>query len=212
MASLGRPALRAAVGLSQAPPLARSEHVGGLSDAEALRRLRRDPEAIVSLYDRHVARLVAALAAASGDRELAFDLAQETFARALERGQRVRVDEGGSAWPWLWTVARNLLRDAQRRDVVDRSARRRLGIATIAYDDQAIDDLIARVDAQELRSVLGHALEALPAEQRDAVVGRVVLDRDYAGLADDSVDETAIRARVLRGLRALRIRLSGGRP
>jgi DNA-directed RNA polymerase specialized sigma24 family protein len=143
MASLGRPALRAAVGLSQAPPLARSEHVGGLSDAEALRRLRRDPEAIVSLYDRHVARLVAALAAASGDRELAFDL---------------------------------------------------------------------RVDAEELRSVLGHALEALPAEQRVAVVGRVVLDRDYAGLADGSVDETAIRARVSRGLRALRIRLSGGRP
>jgi len=47
------------------------------------------------------ARQVAALAAASGDRELAFDLAQETFARALERGQRVRVEEGGSAWPWL---------------------------------------------------------------------------------------------------------------
>jgi hypothetical protein len=32
--------------------------VGGLSDAETVRRLRRDPEAIVSLYDRHVARLV----------------------------------------------------------------------------------------------------------------------------------------------------------
>jgi RNA polymerase sigma factor (sigma-70 family) len=186
--------------------------VGGLSDAEALRRLRRDPEAIVSLYDRHVARLVAALAAASGDRELAFDLAQETFARTLERRQRVRVEEGGSAWPWLWTVARNLLRDTQRRQVVDRSARRRLGIATVAYDDQAIDDLIARVDADELRGVLGHALEALPAEQRDAVVGRVVLDRDYARLAGDLVDETAIRARVSRGLRALRIRLSGGRP
>ena len=68
-----------------------------LSDAEALRRMRRDPEAIVSLYDRHVARLVAALAAAGGDRELAFDLAQETFARALERGHRVRVGEDGSA-------------------------------------------------------------------------------------------------------------------
>jgi len=186
--------------------------VGGLSDAEALRRLRRDPEAIVSLYDRHVARLVAALAAASGDRELAFDLAQETFARALERGHRVRVAEGGSAWPWLWTVARNLLRDAQRREIVDRSARRRLGMAKVAYDDHAIEDLIARVDAEELRSALGHALEELPAEQRDAVVRRVVLDRDYAGLAGDSVDETAMRARVSRGLRALRIRLSGGRP
>ena len=96
--------------------------------------------------------------------------------------------------------------------MVDRSARHRLVIATIAFDDQAIDDLIARVDAEELRDVLGRALEGLPAEQRDAVVGRVVLDRDYAGLAGDSVDQTAIRARVSRGLRALRIRLSGGRP
>jgi DNA-directed RNA polymerase specialized sigma24 family protein len=76
----------------------------------------------------------------------------------------------------------DLLRDVQRRAVADRSARRRLGIAMVAYDDQAIDDLIARVDAEELRSVLGHALEELPAEQRDAVVGRVVLDRDYAAL------------------------------
>jgi DNA-directed RNA polymerase specialized sigma24 family protein len=76
----------------------------------------------------------------------------------------------------------DLLRDVQRRAVADRSARRRLGIAMVAYDDQAIDDLIARVDAEELRSVLGHALEELPAELRDAVVGRVVLDRDYAAL------------------------------
>ena len=78
----------------------------------------------------------------------------------------------------------------------------------VAYDDQAIDDLIARVDAEELRSVLGHALEELPAEQRDAV-GRVVLDRDYAALADDSVDETAIRARSRVGCVRLRIRLPG---
>jgi DNA-directed RNA polymerase specialized sigma24 family protein len=112
----------------------------------------------------------------------------------------------------LWTVARNLLRDAQRREIVDRSARRRLGMAKVAYDDHAIEDLIARVDAEELRSALGHALGELPAEQRDAVVRRVVLDCDYAGLAGDSVDENAIRARVSRGLRALRIRLSGGRP
>jgi RNA polymerase sigma-70 factor, ECF subfamily len=184
--------------------------MSGLSDAEALRRLRRDPEAIVALYDRHVARLVAALAAASGDRELAFDLAQETFARALEHGHRVRVAEDGSAWPWLWTVARNLLRDQRRRELVDRRARKRLGIRTIAYEEQAVDDLITRVDVEELRAVLGEALDALPAEQRNAVVGRVVLGREYAALTEGSADESAIRARVSRGLRALRVRLSGG--
>jgi DNA-directed RNA polymerase specialized sigma24 family protein len=54
--------------------------VSSLSDAQALRRCRRDPEAICVLYDRHVARLVAGIAYACGDRETAFDIAQETFA------------------------------------------------------------------------------------------------------------------------------------
>jgi DNA-directed RNA polymerase specialized sigma24 family protein len=107
-----------------------------LSDAEALRRLRRDPDATVALYDRHVARLVAALASASPDRQLAFDLAQETFARVLQVGHRVRLEADGSAWPWLWTVARNLLRDSQRRYVVERGARQRLGISAMPYDEQ----------------------------------------------------------------------------
>jgi RNA polymerase sigma factor (sigma-70 family) len=186
--------------------------VGGLSDADALRRLRRDPDAIVALYDRHVARLVAALVHEGAEPELAFDLAQETFARALERGHRVRIPEDGSAWPWLWTVARNLLRDWRRREVVDRSARDRLGIGAVGYDDAALDELLTKLDADRLHDELSSALDALPFEQREAVVGRVVLEREYSFLAGAATEESAVRARVSRGLRALRVRLSGGKP
>jgi RNA polymerase sigma factor (sigma-70 family) len=182
--------------------------VSSLSDAQALRRCRRDPEAICVLYDRYVARLIAAVAHACGDRETAFDIAQETFARVLERGHRVKLPPDGSAWPWLWTVARNLLRDRQRREVVDAGARRRLGIGTVRFDAEAIDELIDRLDADELRT----ALEALPVDQRQAVVGRVA-GLEYAELAGRfGASEEAVRARVSRGLRALRLRLSGGRP
>jgi RNA polymerase sigma-70 factor (ECF subfamily) len=185
----------------------------GLSDAEALRRLRRDPDAIVALYDRHVARLVAALASASGDRQLAFDLAQETFAQVLQVGHRVRLETDGSAWPWLWTVARNLLRDSQRRDVVERGARQRLGISAIPYDEQAVDELISRVDATDLRAEVRAALAELPHQQREAVVGRVLVADNYASLSVlTGTSEQALRARVSRGLRTLRLRLSGGRP
>jgi RNA polymerase sigma factor (sigma-70 family) len=184
-----------------------------MSDAEALGRCRRDPGAICVIYDRHVARLVAALTHASGDSELAFDLAQETFARALERGHRVKVPPDGSAWPWLWTVGRNLLRDRQRRELVDASARRRLGIAMVPYDGQAIEELIAQVEFEGLTEPLASALSDLPSEQRDAVVGRVVAGLDYERLATTfNTSEQALRARVSRGLRTLRIRLSGGRP
>jgi RNA polymerase sigma-70 factor (ECF subfamily) len=184
-----------------------------LSDAEALRRSRRDPDAICVLYDRHVARLVAALARLGGDPELAFDLAQETFARALERGHRVRLPPEGSAWPWLCSVGKNLLRDSKRRDRVDLSARRRLGIAAVPYDEHAVDELIARVDADELRKALGLALDELPSDQRGAVVGRVALDAGYDDLAEAfGPTEQALRARVSRGLRAMRVRMSGGKP
>jgi RNA polymerase sigma factor (sigma-70 family) len=179
-----------------------------LSDAQALRCCRRDPEAICVLYDRHIARLIAAVAHACGDRETAFDIAQETFARVLERGHRVNLPPDGSAWPWLWTVARNLLRDRQRRHVVDACARKRLGIATVHFEAEAIDELIERVEAEELRAALGE----LPFDQRDAVVGRVAGELEYAELAGRfGASEEAVRARVSRGLRALRLRLSGGR-
>ena len=184
----------------------------GPSDAEALRRVRRDPEAICVLYDRHLPRLLAALARI-GDRELAFDIAQKTFALTLERGHRVKLPPDGSAWPWLWTVGRNLLRDYQRREAVDRRARRRLGIPPVDYDAAAVDELIARVDAEDLREPLALALGELPADQRGAVIGRVGLGLGYERLAEASgTTEEALRARVSRGLRALRIRLSGGRP
>jgi DNA-directed RNA polymerase specialized sigma24 family protein len=94
---------------------------------------------------------------------------------------------------------------------VDRGARGRLGIASVAYDE-AIDELLAKLDAEERHDELGAALGELPLEQRDAVVRRVVLERDYRRLAGASAKESAVRARVSRGLRALRIRLSGGRP
>jgi RNA polymerase sigma factor (sigma-70 family) len=184
-----------------------------LSDAEALRRCRRDPDAICVLYDRHVARLIAAVALKCGDRETAFDIAQETFARTLERGHRVRLPPDGSAWPWLWTVAKNLLRDSQRRDRVDATARLRLRIATVPYDAHAIDELIARVDAQELHEILTGALGELSSDQRQAVLGRVAGEFAYEELAVDlKASEDAVRARVSRGLRALRLLLSGGRP
>jgi RNA polymerase sigma-70 factor, ECF subfamily len=186
---------------------------GDVSDAEALSRLRRDPDAIVALYDRHFARLVAAIASASGDRQLAFDLAQETFARTLEVGHRVRLPADGSAWPWLWTVAQNLVRDSRRRDAVERSARQRLGISTVPYDEQAVDELISRLAAAELRDEVRAALADLPEEQRQAIVGRVLLADDYDGLsALTGTSQQVLRARVSRGLRALRLRLAGGRP
>ena len=183
-----------------------------LSDAEALRQIRFDPEAVCALYDRHVGPLVGALSRRSGDRELAFEIAQETFARTLEEGHRVRLAPDASAWPWLWSVARNLLTDHQRRGAVDSRARARLGIAYVPAGD-ALDELVERLEAEQLAAPLQRAVTALPREQRQALAGRVGLGLSYRELAGATgASEQVLRARVARGLRTLRIRLSGGRP
>jgi RNA polymerase sigma factor (sigma-70 family) len=183
-----------------------------MDDAEALRRIRTDPEAVCFLYDRHAGPLVAALSRRAGDRELAFEIAQETFARTLQHGHRVRLGADASAWPWLWSVACNLLADHHRRGAVDVRARARLGLATVPYGDD-VDELVERLEVERLAGRIEHAVAGLPEEQRQALAGRVGLGLSYRELASATgASEQLLRARVARGLRTLRLRLSGGRP
>jgi RNA polymerase sigma-70 factor (ECF subfamily) len=172
------------------------------SDAALLRLLRRDPDAIGVLYDRHFARLAAYLRRCGADDETALDAAQEAFARLLVRGPRVRLGRGQTAWPWLAVAGRNLVRDAQRRGAVDARARRRLGIGRDGGDPSA--EAISRVDAARLRPRLAAALAGLTAEQRYAVGARVLGGLEYAEIAAAAeVSELTARSRVSRGLRSL---------
>jgi RNA polymerase sigma factor (sigma-70 family) len=182
----------------------------GLSDVDALRRSRTDPDAICELYDRYHAPLLRALLRRGHDRELAFEILQETFARALEHGHRVRLAPDGTAWPWLWSVARNLMTDALRRGVVDARARDRLGYATVPYDADALDELLDRIAGGELAEKLGRAVDDLPAQQQEALAGRVERGLTYRELSEATgASEQVLRARVARGLRTLRLRLVG---
>jgi RNA polymerase sigma factor (sigma-70 family) len=179
------------------------------ADAELLERMRHDPQAVALLHDRHARRLVVYLQRQGATDEAALDAAQETFARLITRHRRVRTAEDGSLWPWLAVIARNLVRDWQRRGVVDARARRRLGLA-IADDETA--DAAARADARELRPQLRLALQCLPHEQRTAVTARVIDELDYDEIARATgATEQTVRQRVSRGLHAMQTFLEGGR-
>lgn len=201
--------------MSQTPRAARLPGVTDerLTDAEALRLLRRDPDAICSLYDRYLVRLVRFLQGAGASREVAWDATQETFARLLERGYRGRLAPDGSAWPWLAVTARNLLCDWQRRGSVDDRARRKLGTALVVAMGDELEDALARLDGESLGAELELALGYLPADQRAAVTGRVIGEADYGEIAAVArTSEQTIRRRVSRGLRAMRTLLEGGKP
>jgi RNA polymerase sigma factor (sigma-70 family) len=182
------------------------------SDAELVRQLRRDPDAICELYDRYAGRLVRFLGGFAGT-EVGWDATQETFARLLERRPRVRIAADGTIWPWLATTGRNLIRDWERRKRVDDRARRKLGISTIQATDEELDAALARLDAKRHADELRDALVALPPAQRDAVTEHIVNGVAYAVLAGRTeTSEQTLRRRVSRGLQAMRQRLEGAQP
>jgi RNA polymerase sigma-70 factor (ECF subfamily) len=78
-----------------------------------------------------------------------------------------------------------------------------------SYADGGFDDVVSRLDVAGLQQEIASALSELPQSQREALWLRIVDELDYAAIADATASsEQAVRLRVFRGLRALRLRLS----
>jgi RNA polymerase sigma-70 factor (ECF subfamily) len=173
-------------------------------DAALLAASRSDPDAFRELYDRYAAPIHGYFVRRTGDRDAAFDLAAETFAQAwLVRG-RFSDEVDGSAAPWLYGIARNVLLMSLRRGKLERRAVERLGVAERLdgpYEAAAIAPEEHWADgADEL-------LDALPPSQREAVRMRVVQELSYEQIAVAlGTRAAAARVRVHRGLAALRAR------
>src|ERR1700759_2544632 len=79
--------------------------------AQGLRR--RDPQLLDELIEKYQFRLFRYLVYITGDRTRAEDFFQETWIRVLERGHQY---DGKSRFEgWLFSIARNLVIDWQRR-------------------------------------------------------------------------------------------------
>src|SRR5437867_364406 len=125
------------------------------SDAQLIRSARKDPEALAELYRRH-ARSVDRFLRARVPSGHAPELTAETFAQAALSLRRFRDEADGSAAPWLFGIARNLLRRSLERERVADAARKRLGVPLDSYCDDE-DALVDRVDAVQLRPSLESA-------------------------------------------------------
>jgi RNA polymerase sigma-70 factor (ECF subfamily) len=131
-----------------------------------LRRARRgDPAATETLIGLFQGPLQAYLHRLGGDRELAEDLAQETFVRVL--GNLGRFDDRFRFSTWLYTIGRRLwmnhLNKHRPRADSEHVESRGGGEAPMA--------LAARQEQRtRLRRLLDRALEVLSAPQREMVV------------------------------------------
>jgi RNA polymerase sigma-70 factor, ECF subfamily len=170
------------------------------TDAALLRAARDDPHAFRELYDRYATQVNVFHLRRTRDPDASHDLTAETFAQAWLSRRRFRDRAGGSAGPWLFAIARNVLVSSVRRGVLEDDARHRLGLldgaTSVAPDERWLDD------ADEI-------LGTLPAAQGDAIRLRVLDDLSYAEIAGTlGITPEAARVRVHRGLTTLRATLA----
>jgi RNA polymerase sigma-70 factor (ECF subfamily) len=175
-----------------------------LTDAELLSRTAHEPKAFATFYCRHERLVLRFLMSRCRDAELTADLTAETFATALEAADRFDPARAGgtSALPWLLAIARNTMLMSIRHGVVAEDARRRLRLEPLALDD----DALARVEQRASMDLhLEELLGNLPGDLRDAVVARVLDERDYDEIATQlGCSQQVVRKRVSRGLTRLR--------
>src|SRR6185312_8493515 len=85
------------------------------SDADLIRAARTDAGAFRELYDRYAEQVHGYHLRRTRDSHAAHDLTAETFAQAWLARRRFRDHAGGSAGPWLFGIARNVLLLSVRR-------------------------------------------------------------------------------------------------
>jgi RNA polymerase sigma-70 factor (ECF subfamily) len=177
-----------------------------LSDAELLKAA--DADAFAAVYDRHVGAVYVWARSRAGD--FAPDLTAEVFARAWLCRRRFSDEAHGSALPWLYGIAANVLRDSLRKRAVESAARGRLGLPR----ELAVDPELEAVERRlSLPATVLALVDGLPDEERELLRLRVVEERRYGEIARRlSCTPEVARARVSRALRRLQLALGGPLP
>lgn len=135
----------------------------------------REPaeQAVARLYEQYHQPILRYLERLCGSRELAEDLAQETFIKALRHWGQLAATEGAAAW--LFRIARNTAYDDSRR----RRARPGVPLTDIHLDTLAGQREELAVEELEL---IQAALSQLSERYRQAL-----LLHSYAGYSIDAI-------------------------
>ena len=178
------------------------------TDAELLAAARTDPQAFREFYDRYAVWVRSWFQRQTRSETAALDLTAETFAQAWRSVKRFRDEADGSGAPWLFGIARNLLRQYHKHNRIETAARepagaaagvRRVrGLRARRRADGGVDD-----GAGAARRGRGAARP-----QRRALELRVVQQLSYDEVAGRlGCSQNAARLRVSRALRTLTLAL-----
>jgi len=160
-----------------------------------------DPAVFALIYDRYADDVHRFVLRRLG-RDLAEDLTAETFTAAFRH--RARFDPGrGSARPWLFGIAANLIGKHRRTEVRGLRAVVRLGIDPVAESWQESAD--ARVVASSAGPALASALTKLSVADRHVLLLVAWADLTYAEVAEAlDIPVGTVRSRLNRARERVR--------
>lgn len=125
---------------------------------------------IESIYRSRLPELRRVAAAVSGSREMAADLVQDAFVRAVRRLDSFRGD--GPLEGWLWRIVVNVARNGHR------SAK------SVALPDEAHLQAKDAADAAIARAEQAAAISLLPERERLVLFLRYYADLDYRAIGE----------------------------
>jgi RNA polymerase sigma factor (sigma-70 family) len=176
-----------------------------LNDGELIAGSFEHAECFGLVFDRHFAAIYGFLARRAG-RQAADDLAVETFVVAFSRRHTFQTQRE-DARPWLFGIASNLVREqwhAERRQL--RAWER---AATRGATEMDVDELADRVDALAAAPLMGVALAALDARDRETLTLFVWAELSYEEIAEAlGIPAGTVRSRIHRARRQVRAALS----
>ena len=157
-----------------------------LADDELVKLFARgDNKAFDTLLKRHQTRVFSYIYSIVKNRDVADDLFQETFVKAITTIKQQRYSESGKFSAWISRIAHNLIIDYYRQEKSEN---------LVSADDGEVDVLnrkdLADINIEDvLVSEQNHAdvrriIEALPENQREVLLMRYYRDMSFKEIAE----------------------------
>jgi RNA polymerase sigma factor (sigma-70 family) len=141
-------------------------------------------EAFKQLVDRHKSKIFTTIFLIVKDTEIAEDIQQETFIKAINTIQSGRYNEEGKFLPWILRIAHNLAIDHFRKqkryptvNMEDNSP----VFNTMAFSESSIEEIQIRKDTYNL---LHELIDELPETQKDVLIKRHFMQMSFQEIAD----------------------------
>lgn len=142
-------------------------------------------EAFDTLLNRHQQRVYSYILHIVKDEELADDIFQETFVKAIMTIKQGRYTESGKFSAWISRIAHNLIIDFYRQEKSEN---------TVSADNEDTDLLNRRdlcddniedqMATEQIHTDIRRLIKALPESQREVLIMRYYKDMSFKEIAD----------------------------